>query len=50
MCPSGTALSSINKGDVVVVCGPSGSGKTSLVRAGLLPQLMKSLSSVAEPV
>jgi tetratricopeptide (TPR) repeat protein len=33
-----------------LVLGPSGSGKTSLVRAGLLPQLMKSLSSVAEPV
>ncbi|MYN09929.1 AAA family ATPase [Massilia sp. FT127W] len=33
-----------------LVLGPSGSGKTSLVRAGLLPQLMKSLNSVAEPV
>jgi len=35
---------------MALVLGPSGSGKTSLVRAGLLPQLMKSLSSVAEPV
>lgn len=35
---------------MALVLGPSGSGKTSLVRAGLLPQLMKNLSSVAEPV
>lgn len=35
---------------MALVLGPSGSGKTSLVRAGLLPQLMKSQSSAAEPV
>ena len=35
---------------MALVLGPSGSGKTSLVRAGLLPQLMKNNSSAAEPV
>ncbi|CAN7292132.1 winged helix-turn-helix domain-containing protein [Pseudoduganella sp. LjRoot289] len=35
---------------MALVLGPSGSGKTSLVRAGLLPQLMKTNSSATEPV
>ncbi len=35
---------------MALVLGPSGSGKTSLVRAGLLPQLMEAQSSTSEPV
>jgi DNA-binding winged helix-turn-helix (wHTH) protein len=35
---------------MALVLGPSGSGKTSLVRAGLLPQLMKTHTNAAEPV
>lgn len=35
---------------MALVLGPSGSGKTSLVRAGLLPQLMASATRSDEPI
>jgi DNA-binding winged helix-turn-helix (wHTH) protein/tetratricopeptide (TPR) repeat protein len=35
---------------MALVLGPSGSGKTSLVRAGLLPQLMEGAARADEPV
>ncbi|WP_028101233.1 nSTAND1 domain-containing NTPase [Pseudoduganella violaceinigra] len=39
-----------NGSPMALVLGPSGSGKTSLVRAGLLPQLMASATRSDEPV
>jgi DNA-binding winged helix-turn-helix (wHTH) protein/tetratricopeptide (TPR) repeat protein len=35
---------------MALVLGPSGSGKTSLVRAGLLPQLMEGTARTDEPI
>jgi tetratricopeptide (TPR) repeat protein len=35
---------------MALVLGPSGSGKTSLVRAGLLPQLMEGTARADEPI